>query len=83
MATKVEAAKEMIFIVLAVMYIVMFTIVAAVGAIVNIVVETARLIKYRNLDCDTDCDLYDNCINHEDCGDCIDYDKYIGSEDIK
>ena len=81
--SKFEATKEMIFIVLAVMYIVMFTIVAAVGAVVNIIIETVRLIRYRNLNCDTDCDRYDSCVNHEDCGDCIDYDKYIGSEDIK
>ena len=80
---KLEAFKEMVFIVLVVMYIIMFTIVAAVGAVVNIIIETVRFIKYRNLNCDTDCDRYDSCVNHEDCGDCIDYDKYIGSEDIK
>jgi hypothetical protein len=83
MTTKIEAFKEMIFIVLAVMCAVTFTIIAAAGAMGKLIIETVRLIKYRNLNCDADCDRYDSCINHEDCGDCIDYDKYIGSEDIK
>jgi hypothetical protein len=32
--------------------------------------------------CNTDCGKY-TCINKENCIDCIDYDKYIGGEDLK
>lgn len=75
-----EALKEMTAIALIIMAIIFFTICGLIGLLVKPLIWMLRSL----LGCSEEsCSLYNDCINHEDCGDCIDYDKFIGSEDIK
>lgn len=81
--SKIESIKEMICIVLMIIAIIIFVIIAITGLMFSIFKGIVNLVRFRNLKFENDCDKYDSCINHEDCKDCIDYSRYISSEDIR
>jgi hypothetical protein len=83
--SKLKDLKEMTVIAIIAMCILFFTICSIAGLIGKTIIECLKWIFKRNKasNCNLTCIKFNECINHEDCINCVDYDKYIGKGDIK